>query len=536
MENKNHESDPACATAEIEKSYRLLVQEVRDYGIFILDRSGIIRTWNTGAERLKGYRADEIIGKHFSIFYSAADLETGKPQRGLQTALREGRFEDEGYRLRKDGTTFWANVVITALYDDDGKHIGFAKVTRDLTERNLAADSLEQRVEERTAALAKANEELRQASRIKDEFLAMLSHELRTPLTSIYGWINLIESGNLDQAKIAKALDVINRNIKAQTQLIDDLLNVSRIITGNLKINPEWIEPDAFIHAAVDAIRPAALAKRISVVMETSSVGGPVYGDPQRLQQVLWNLLMNAIKFTDKHGEIKIESGRVGSKLQISVVDTGQGISRDFLPAIFDRFSQADSSTTRKHGGLGLGLAIVKHIVELHGGTVMAHSEGLSRGATFMFQLPIPALRPSVTKQESVKAGNLQGVKVLVVEDEQDTRDVIGEALRQYGASVRLASSAAEALRTILQDRPDILVSDIGMPEMDGYELLKRIRSEYPPEFQTVPAVALTAYAGPEDKQKSLNAGYQAHIGKPVSVGDLVNAIASILNKTKREE
>ena len=554
-------------TTEVDSHiYQWLVSDVRDYAIFMLDREGYIRTWNAGAGRLKGYKAEEIIGQHFSKFYSQADLAARTPQRELEVALAEGRVEEEGWRYRKDGSRFWANVVITAIHDEQGQHVGFAKVTRDLTERRAAEETLraelverrkteaelwktqldlERRVEERTAALAssnaalehanndlaRVNAELEQASRMKDQFLAVLSHELRTPLTSIYGWLSLLQAGKVEEPRVLDVLQIIERNVRAQTQLVDDLLNVSRIITGNLKIAPQWVDPLTVIHAAVDSIRPAALAKDIHLVID-ATYSEPIYADPDRLQQVIWNLLTNAVKFTGKGGQVKVELGRIASKVQISVSDTGEGIAPDFLPYIFDRFSQADSSTTRKFSGLGLGLSIVRHIVEMHGGTVIAHSEGVGRGTTIIIQIPIPAIDTGdYSDTENTGQSSLDGLRVMVVEDEPDTRQMLQEALESYGASVLGAASASEALAQIVDAKPDLLLSDIGLPNIDGYELLTRIRSELPENLRNIPAVALTAYANDDHLEKSKQAGYQAHIAKPVAVPQLISILSQVIRK-----
>jgi PAS domain S-box-containing protein len=530
--------------------YQRLVKEVRDYAIFMLDRKGFIRTWNTGAERLKGYKPEEIIGRHFSCFYPEEDKRAKKPVKELEIALAEGRLEDEGWRIKKDGSRFWANVIITAIFDENRQHIGFAKVTRDLTERRMAEEALraeradlEKRVEERTAALAqanldlanankemaRANEELENASRMKDEFLAVLSHELRTPLTSIYGWLSLLRAGKVDQSDMMKALQVIERNVRAQTQLVDDLLNISRIITGNLKIVPQWIGATSIVNAAIDAIRPAAVTKDIRLTVEASD-SESIFGDPDRLQQVVWNLLTNAVKFTGRGGEVRVEVARVASKIQISVSDTGEGIPPEFLPYVFDRFSQADASTTRKTGGLGLGLSIVRHIVEMHGGTVIAHSEGRGRGTTMIIQIPLPGVRPHATSTPSeTQVTSLEGLRVMIVEDEDDTREMLERALQSYGASVLVAASAAEALQQIAGGQPHILISDIGLPNMDGYELLSRIRSEMPETLRDIPAVALSAYANAEHKERSKRAGYQAHISKPVAIPDLISVLSRVV-------
>jgi len=376
----------------------------------------------------------------------------------------------------------------------------------------------------------KTEEDLREAIRVKDEFLATLSHELRTPLTSIYGWATLLRSGQLNQEKVVSACEVIERNVKAQLQIVDDLLNVSRITLGKVKIVPKWLEPTAIIDAAVESIRPAAVAKGINV--QTRADGpGQIFADPDRLQQVIYNLLTNALKFTDKGGEVSVDFGRIGDKFNIRVRDTGEGIQPDFLPFVFDRFRQADSSTTRKYGGLGLGLNIVRTIAEMHGGTVVAHSEGKGRGTTMTVELPLPAIRPIETDQNENKPEFLDGLTVMVVEDEQDTRSRLCEAVKLHGASVILASSAAEALAQLNRQKPDVLVSDVAMRDMDGYQLIHAIRAELPAESKDIPAVALSTFDSAEDREKSIQAGYRAHLSKPVAVQDLVSILAGLANR-----
>jgi signal transduction histidine kinase/ActR/RegA family two-component response regulator len=382
-------------------------------------------------------------------------------------------------------------------------------------------------LEERTVALAKANDELQNANKMKDEFLATLSHELRTPLTSIFGWVNMLRVGKLDESKSTKAIDVIDRNVRAQIQLVDDLLNVSQIITGKLKIHPEWTDAGTIARTAVDSIQPAAAAKGIRLRVEVANPAEPVFADSERIQQVLWNLLTNALKFSEKGDEVRVECGRVGTKFQITVADTGEGIDPEFLPFLFERFTQADASKTRKHGGLGLGLAIVRHIVESHGGAVIAHSKGKGHGSVFIVQLPIPAVQPEPPAASRTKDASLKDLKVMLIEDEFDTREMVAEILEQSGATVFLAASASEALRILLRQTPDVIVSDIGLPEMDGYQLIGRIRSDYP-RLANTPAIALTAYAKDEDQRKSVSAGYQAFLVKPIAVNQLIEAIASI--------
>ncbi|MES1022460.1 ATP-binding protein [Gloeocapsa sp. BRSZ] len=411
---------------------------------------------------------------------------------------------------------------------------------------------LEQRVSDRTAQLEAANklkdellvreQEARAtaeaANRAKDEFLSMLSHELRTPLNAMLGWSQLLRSQKLNEATRSRALEAIERNARGQANLIEDLLDISRIITGKLRLHVRPIELVPVIEAAIDTVRPAADAKQVRIQSVLDPSAGPVSGDSDRLQQVVWNLLSNAIKFTPKGGRVQVRLERVNSHVEIIVSDTGQGISPDFLPYIFERFRQADSTHTRSHGGLGLGLAIVRHLVELHGGTVQAQSPGEGQGTTFMVQLPLTVVlktheservHPTVGGEVSFDcAPTLSGLKVLLVDDEADARDLLATVLQECQALVKTAASVAEAIAAIEQFQPDILVSDIGMPGEDGYSLIRRIRAMEAPNSARIPAVALTAYARVEDRTRALAAGFQMHIAKPVNPTELVAVIANL--------
>jgi PAS domain S-box-containing protein len=515
------------------EAYRLLVQEVKDYAIFLLDTQGRILSWNTGAQRLKGYTEKEIIGKHFSIFYSQEDLANKKPKHELETALMEGRVEDEGWRLRKDGTRFWANVVITALHDEKGKLRGFAKITRDLTERRKAeeflheqSNVLEQRVNERTAELEKAN-------RMKDEFIATLSHELRTPITSIIGWVQMLEAGELTRAQQAKAFEVIDRNLAAQAQLIDDLLNVSRIVAGKMRLEMQLVYPAALIDEAIDSLLPTVEAKRLKLTRDLDAGLGPLRIDPPRFHQVVWNLLTNALKFTPKRGHIHVSLKRINSHALLQISDSGEGIDPEFLPYIFDRFRQADASRSRKHAGLGVGLTIAKYLVELHGGTIYAESEGVGKGSTFNITLPIPgvSVRPASGKKHAPHGKSaLKGARILLLEDEQDTREMIAQALKQRGAKPVQADSARKAFHLLKQEPYDLVISDIGMPEIDGYAFIRKLRS-MKSKASKLPAIALTAYAGEEDRRLTIEAGFNTHIPKPIALGELVRVIGKLVGE-----
>ena len=384
--------------------------------------------------------------------------------------------------------------------------------------------------------------ETQEANRLKDEFLAMLSHELRTPLTAILGWAHMLRTGQFDESNIASAYETIERNARAQAQLIDDLLDVSRIITGKLRLDMRAVNPNNFIEAAIEAVRPGAESKgvRIQKVMDTGV--SSVAGDPVRLQQVVWNLLSNAVKFTPRGGLIQLRLSRVNSHIEIAVIDTGQGINPEFLPHVFDRFRQADQRITRSHGGLGLGLSIVRHLIELHGGTVRAESGGEGRGSTFTVTLPVapvymeseervhPAARDTLPNYEC--PDRLDGLRVLVVDDERDTLEMLRIGLIKCGAEVTTAGSAAEALEAVSSSAPDVLISDIGMPEMDGYEMIRRIRTLPAEQGGRVPAVALTAYARTEDRLHALRSGYQMHVPKPVELAELVAVTASLAQRS----
>jgi PAS domain S-box-containing protein len=378
------------------------------------------------------------------------------------------------------------------------------------------------------------------ANRAKDEFLATLSHELRTPLSPILGWTVMLRSGSLDPATAARALEVIERNVRAQTQLIEDLLDVSRIITGKMRIEVRPMDIGAVVEAGMDAVRPSAEAKKIRLELVRDPSVGPMIGDPDRLQQVVWNLVSNAVKFTPVGGRVTIEVAPTGSDVRIRVKDTGKGISPEFLPYVFDRFRQADSSSTRTHGGLGLGLAIVRHLVELHGGTVHAESAGEDRGATFIVRLATRPPSPrahvdeaSVAQGAPAPAGvRLDGLKVLVVDDEDDMREFLSLALRRAGADVTTCGSTREALSTLDHSVPDVLVSDIGMPDENGFGLIRKLRARDPERGGRVPAAALTAYASGEDGARALASGFQVHVSKPVQPEELVSAVATLAGRS----
>lgn len=519
-----------------EARFRMLLENVKDYAIFLLDTNARVVHWSAGAENILGYGEVEILGQPGSIIFTPEDLQRGKDKEELNKAVNEGQAEDERWHVRKDSTSFWASGIMTSLRDETGQLQGFAKIMRDFTERK----QLEEEREQLLAREQEARAEAEAANRMKDEFLATLSHELRTPLNAMIGWTNLLRTRKFDEKTTARALETIDRNTKSLFQLIEDVLDVSRIITGKLRLNMSSVELGSVIEAAIETVLPAAEAKSIQIVPILNSTIGSVLGDANRLQQVFWNLLSNAVKFTPKGGRVEARLEVTNSRVQIRVSDTGLGIAPEFLPYVFERFRQADSTTTRSYGGLGLGLAVVRHLVELHGGTVDAESPGEGQGATFIVNLPLRAVRLEVSKPIQVKGAvteevptvsclqSLAGVRVLVVDDELDARELLTTALGEYGAEVIAVATAGEAIDVIKQLQPNVLVSDIGMPEEDGYALIRRVRVLDPKRGGQIPAVALTAYARAEDRTEALLAGFQQHVSKPVDPAELAVVVANL--------
>jgi len=376
-----------------------------------------------------------------------------------------------------------------------------------------------------------AREAAEESNRLKDEFLATVSHELRTPLTAILGWSRLLEGGTLDDSSTEQAIETIWRNAKAQAQIVDDILDVSRIITGNLSLDLHPIEVVPVVNNAINVVRPTADAKGIKIETHYDATPSMISGDENRLQQVVWNLLSNAVKFTDSGGRVCVKVWQLGGAVEVSVSDTGQGIAREFLPYVFDRFRQADSTTTRQHGGLGLGLAIARHLVEIHGGTIRADSAGEDRGATFTIRLPLVEATSGVARfvdehQLARSTQLLSGVNVLIVDDDSDTLKLMTTALTKRQANVTAVSSAGEAILAITRKRPDVLVSDIAMPDEDGYGLIEKIRLLENGETENIPAVAISAYAKDEDRKRALSAGFQLYLAKPVELAELISVVA----------
>ncbi len=461
----------------------------------------------------------------------------------LEAVRNRAEFEYEYRVIMSDGSERWiaASGQSVQVDLDEPQSFKMFGIARDITERKHGEADRERLLANEHAARQAAEE----ASRMKDEFLAVLSHELRSPLNAIVGYANLMRDGSIQPEEAPRMIEIILRNARAQEQLIDDMLDVSRIITGKMGLNLGLVEPKAVIHNALDVARPAAEAKRITLNAEFDQSMGVITGDANRLQQAVWNLLSNAVKFTPAGGEVTVQLTRDDSYIKIRVSDTGKGINPEYLPHVFNRFSQEDYSTTRRYGGLGLGLSIVRHIAELHGGSVRAASEGEGRGTTFVIRLPMRVEQTAEPQsadshkiiddaQNEVESGRelrLDGARVLVVDDDADTRQLLQRVLESHGASVKTAASASEALEMIAASPPDALVADIGMPDEDGYTLMRKVRSLPSSRGGTVPALALTAYARPEDRAKALTAGFQQHVAKPVEPDELAAVVAELTGR-----
>jgi PAS domain S-box-containing protein len=512
--------------ADAEERLRLLEENVRDYAIFMADAAGTIQTWNLGVERLLGYSESEFVGRPLAIIFTPEDLASGAADGEIEGARAAGRAEDERWHVRKDGSRFWAMGVLTCLRDPAGQVRGFAKIMRDFTERRLAE-------EERTLLLQReeaARREAETANRLRDQFLATVSHELRTPLNAILGWAHLLLHQPFDGTRAQAALETIVRNAQLQATLIDDLLDVSRILAGTMELQRGPTNLLGIVRASVDDVSPAARAKNIQIECRLHPLDGPVTGDARRLHQIVWNLLSNAVKFTPPSGRIVIDVHQNHEQAILMVSDNGVGISPEFLPHVFEPFRQADMSTERAQGGLGLGLAIVRHLVRQHGGTISADSGGTGLGAAFTVTLPFADAAADAAREALARdtAPSLVGISVLVVEDDADSRDVLIEVLERAGASVRGVADASAALESVAEQTPAVVLCDIGLPVMDGLSFIEQLRSLPPERGGRVPAAALTAYTRPEERLRALQAGYQMHLAKPLEPSEVVTTVATL--------
>ncbi|HEY6066306.1 MAG TPA: PAS domain S-box protein [Thermoanaerobaculia bacterium] len=504
-DQRSHEA----ALRESEERFRLLVEGVQEYAIFMLDPGGHIASWNRGAEMIKGYKATEIIGSHFSRFYPPEAILQGKPAWELEMATRYGSVEEEGWRVRKDGSRFWANVVITALRDRNGRLRGFAKVTRDMTERRRV-------------------EELEQADRQKDEFLALLAHELRNPLAPIRTALDVLRRRDAPAQTLGQAGQIAERQLRNMARLLDDLLDVSRIREGTVELRKEKVDVAKLIRASADAARPFMDERSHEFVVEDPGPGIWVEGDHVRLEQVIGNLLNNAAKYTDPGGEIRLSAQKTDGDVVIRVKDTGIGIEAMMLSRVFDLFVQAERRTELSAGGIGIGLSLVKKLAELHGGRVEAFSAGVGRGSEFIVRLPAAAAPEASDRRETdfTSGGSVRGLRVLLVDDNADSADGLAMLLELQGHETRVAYDGESALETAKSFRPHVALLDIGMPLMDGYELARRLRAT--PETKDVLLVAMTGWGQEEDHRKSREAGFAHHLVKPFEPSALEKLLAEL--------
>ena len=520
------EHEVAAVERKSEQRYRRLT-EAMPLAMWAARPDGAVYYCNRAWSEYSGLTCDRVGGLIDSSVVHPEDID------GVRAAwaqsMADGRLFEVEYRLRRrDGEYLWHLGRGVPEKDEGGAIEGWIVTATDIDAQKRAESVRRQLFDHEH----RAREQADAANLAKDEFLATLSHEIRTPLNAILGWSNMLRAGKLDAPTSARALVIIERNAQAQARLIEDLLDVSRIVTGKIRLDVRPLDLRALIKTAAESVQPLATGKQICVELELDSDAGPHSGDPTRLQQIVGNLLTNAVKFGRQGGHVRIVLQRVGSHIEIRVSDDGQGIRADFLPHIFDRFRQADGRTTRSHGGLGLGLAIVRHLVELHGGTVRAESQGADRGAVFVVRLP--SRRTSQAGMRAVDhpgkmsdRPDLRGADVLVVDDELDARELLMAVLGHCGANVRAVASSNEALAMIAQGMPDVLVSDIGMPGDDGYTLIQKVRAFA--AAGDLPAIAVTAYAAAADRTRALRAGFQSHLSKPVEPSELAFAVANLL-------
>jgi PAS domain S-box-containing protein len=499
---------------EAERIFRLLVDSVKDYAIFMLDVNGEVATWNRGARALKGYEAHEIIGKHFSKFYPRAEVEAGKCERELEEAKLTGRFEDEGWRVRKDGSRFWANVVITAVHDTDGELIGFAKVTRDLTQRKRSEEE------------ARARIAAEQTSRTKDEFLAMLGHELRNPLAPIVSALQILKLRG--DTRNVREHQIIERQVNQMVRLVEDLLDVSRISRGKIELKKQAIDLREVLARATEMAIPTF--ERKGQRFEVRVPGAPLMlqGDEARLSQVFVNLLNNAGKYTPDGGRIDLVVSQVGRELMVEVRDTGVGIDAELLPRVFELFVQGYRDIDRSEGGLGIGLTLVRALVQLHGGRVEVHSGGRGQGSVFTVYLQADHAAPvaeAAGGQYSAIGAATTTRRVLVVDDNIDARDMLAELLSMVGHEVKTAGDGPAALEVARSFAPQVAVLDIGLPGMNGHELARCLRRL--DGGGQMRLIALTGYGQSSDREKCIEAGFDGHFVKPIDLESLLEWVAS---------
>src|SRR5437867_6749064 len=496
------------------EQFHILVDSVEEYAIYMLDPSGNVVTWNTGAEKIKGYTADEIIGKNFACFYTAEDVAADKPERNLREAARRGFIRDQGLRVRNDGSTFEAEVVLTVLRDAKGKIRGYSKVTRDITEQIRSREFEAEKI----AA--------EKASKAKDDFLAALSHELRTPLTPALAAATYLED---NAAKLpsgfAEDVQLIKRNVQLQARLIDDLLDLTRITRGKLHLDLESCDAHTVIRNAIETTSSAMAAKKLMLSTKLHANEHYILADSIRLQQVFWNLMNNAVKFTPPGGHIAIStSNDERGRFRFEITDNGIGIEPERMASLFTPFEQADASVTRQFGGLGLGLAISKHLIELHRGKIEAESRGRSFGATFKVTLDsLPQRVAAAGLASRAPKRPPKRLKILLVDDHRDTRHTLSRLLTHFGHGVLTADSKQDALELLASGNLDVLLCDIGLPDGSGYEVVSQARRKRP-----IKAIAITGFGTEEDVRRSTEAGFDSHLVKPVDFHKLQTVLDKI--------
>jgi PAS domain S-box-containing protein len=544
------------AIAEQREWFETTLESVGD-AVMATDVRGQVVFMNPVAEHLTGWTLDQARDRPCSEIFRIINEDTRRvAENPVSRVLQQGvvvGLANHTLLIAKDGTERPIDDSGAPIRNRHGRIVGVVLVFRDVSERrrvDVERDAAAIERERLLAAERMARAEAERANRLKDDFVAMVSHELRTPLNAILGWTDLMLKKPDDPVMAARGLETIARNTRLQAQLVADLLDISRIVSGKLSLELQGVHLASVVEAAIETVEPAAVKKGVTIEKDLDASIEPIAADPARLQQVLWNLLSNALKFTPQGGTIRVNLRRKGPDAEIVVADNGAGIAPEFLPHVFDRFQQADASRARRFGGLGLGLSIAKNLVQLHGGSVLAESDGLGHGATFTVTLPVApapdlreeALRSAASREVIPEEVSLKGLRILVVEDDADGADFVRRSLESYGAAVRVTTSAPEALESFRTDRPDILVSDIGLPEMDGYQLLERLRQQDSTDGAAIPAIALTAFAGTDDRRRALRAGYQAHLAKPVDSGDLLATVASFAEfirqsgRAKRDE
>jgi PAS domain S-box-containing protein len=503
-----------------EEEFRMLIERVEEYAIYMLNPNGNIVTWNSGAEKIKQYRADEIIGKNFACFYTAEDVAAGKPQRNLNEAARLGHMREQGTRVRKDGSSFEADVVITALHDETGRLRGFSKVTRDISDqvrsRELEAEKL--------AA--------ERSSKAKDEFLAALSHELRTPLTPALAAASfLVENASRLPLEFGPELEMIRRNVQLEARLIDDLLDLTRISAGKIVLHHTRVDAHAVAREALKIARPDILEKKLNVTEDWGAPDHYLWGDPVRIQQVYWNVINNAVKFTGVDGRIDIRTWNEGGRFQFEITDNGIGVEPERQARLFNAFEQGERGVTRQFGGLGLGLAICKNLVELHHGSISLQSRGRSFGTTVTISFDAMPETEGVRNESAATDASRGGsLRILLVEDHDDTRGVLARLLAHCGHRVSIAADVRAAKTLLHSEQFDVVVSDIGLPDGTGHEVILAAK-----RAQNVKGVALTGFGMSEDVRQSVAAGFDFHLTKPVDFGELRTVLGEIGSANRRE-